>query len=130
MTDHQETRPIDKIRQASRDQRRSIEVEGWGLELFFRPLTTADIEAVDASMRDDGKAPEEHRQDRRIRLLVEKAELEDGSRAFRPGDIHHLKQEADYVVLQRVIGFMYKAAVPTVEAGKDESEGTETSDSD
>lgn len=114
-------RPIDKIRQATRDKRRSIEVEDWDLTLYFAPLTTADVEAIDAAMEDDGIDPQKNQHDRRIRQLIEKAELEDGTKAFRPGDAHYLKTEADYMTLQRVIGAMYKSTLPMSEEGIDEA---------
>lgn len=120
-------RPIDRIRKATRARRRKIEVEDWGVTLYFGTLTTADVEAVDAAMEDDGKQPEKNSQERRLRLLIEKAELEDGSRAFRPGDLHHLRSEADYMTLQRVIGFMYNSML-SVDAAKKDSAGTPTSE--
>lgn len=124
-----EQRPIDRIRQKTRDRRQRVEVEDWDLILYFGPLTTADVEAVEASLRDDGKDPDEHRTERRLRLLVEKAELEDGSSAFRPGDVHHLRNEASYVTLQQVIGKMFRAAVDVDEAKKESVENP-TSGSD
>jgi len=133
MTDEQQQqegpRPIDRIRQATRDRRQRVPVEPWDLVLYFGPLTTSDVEAVEAAMEDDGRDPQEHTQERRLRLLIEKAELEDGSRAFRPGDLHHLKSEADYVTLQQVVAKMFTAAVSVDEAKKD-SGRIETSETD
>jgi len=123
----QEPRPIDKIRRATRDRRRSIEIEAWDLTLYFGPLTTSDVEAVDAAMEDDGRDPQSHSQERRIRLLIEKAELEDGSPAFRPGDRHYLYNEADYTLLNQVVAFMYQSAVSSVDEAVGKSRMTPTS---
>jgi len=133
MTDEQpqqeRPRPIDRIRQATRDRRQRVPVEPWDLVLYFGPLTTSDVAAVEAAMEDDGRDPQEHTQERRLRLLIEKAELEDGSRAFRPGDLHYLKTEADYVTLQQVVAKMFTAAVSVDEAKKG-SGRIETSETD
>lgn len=122
------TKPIDRIRKAYRDRRRSIEVPEWdGLELFFSPLTTADVAAADDRMQDrDGKEPAKHRHERNIYLLIATAELEDGSPAFRLGDKAFLMTEAEYAVIQRLVGFLYSTSMSadSVEDAKGKSEAT------
>lgn len=128
------TRAIDKVRAAYRNRRRKEEVPEWDMTLYFGPLTTADNEAVDLRMQDeDGLDPEVRKYDRRIYLLIHKAELEDGSRAFDFGDFHYLKNEADFMVLSRLWAVMFQGALQIgedVEAAKKKSEETGSSGSD
>ena len=72
-------RPIDRVRQAYGGATRSMKVPEWGgLELFFGPLTTADMEAVDAR---DPKSS----YDRNLILLIYKAKDADGKPLFGMG---------------------------------------------
>lgn len=92
---------IDKIRAAYNTARRRILVpEFEELELFFGRLTTSDMQAV------LGREPKDsYEQD--LILLIHKAQDAEGKPAFQMGDLHYLKTEADYVVLRRIIAFMY-----------------------
>ena len=127
------TRPIDMVRQSYASARRSIVIPEWaGLELFFFPLTTADQEAIEARMRDEeGLIPEDRSLDKRIYLVIAKAQLEDGTPAFKFGEFGYLKKEADFLVLNRVVTAMYSASMPMhdSEAAKKKLEETPTSDS-
>lgn len=117
-------RAIDIINRATDHTVRSIEVPEWnGLKLYFTPLTTADMQVAGSQ----GKDTEDHH-DRNIRLLINKAMDEQGKPLFRQGDAHHLKQ-ANYEVLQRVIGFMYETAFTKVEDAQKAVEGNPSSTS-
>ena len=85
--------PIDKVVAAHKKRRRSLEVPEWDLTLYFGPLVMADMQAVaDRMKKSDGiEDPTKSEQDRRIYLLIEKAELKDGTRAFQYGDRMTLK---------------------------------------
>lgn len=127
-----EKRPIDRIRASYKGRRRPIEMEDWDLTLYFGPLTTADMEAVEERMRDElGEEPEKHRHTKNLLLLIHKAELEDGSRAFTFGDMHYLKTEADYTKIQRLVAHMYSSSLGPLdpESAKKKSEKTEDSGS-
>jgi|GEM_PF-1209238 len=127
-------RPIDLIKKARHNNRRSVEVSEWGVTLYFTPLTTNDILAVEERMsEEDGKDPNKNQLEKRVYLLIQKAELEDGSRAFTWGDRIELLESAEWAVLQRVIAFMYASSVSgpgTLEDAKKKSEKTEPSSDD
>jgi len=106
-------RSIDVIRRASRTERKMIEVAEWeGLKLYFNKLTTADIQGIaDRNPKDTIE--------RNMYLLVSKAQVESGEPAFNVGDLHFLRSEADFMVVQRVINFMFESAVSSVEEAKE-----------
>lgn len=134
---------IDRVIKAHKDARRPIRVPEWPDEngeptvLYFPPLTTAAVEAADARMEDDGLDPRKRELDRKFYLLVHQAELEDGEKAFRIGDITHLKDKGQYTLFMRLVAFMYKSDIDAtavsaeelLEAAKKKSGQTETSDS-
>lgn len=116
-------RAIDSIINATRDKRSSIEVPEWGLPpLYFGPLTTADMDTVAERLKAEDGIDGEHKAreyDRRIALLVLKAEYEDGTRVFEWGDRLALRDHAEWSVMQRVIAKMYSSLIPP---GKDAKE--------
>lgn len=125
------TRAIDAVRGAYRSKRRSCPVPEWGLTLHFGPLTTDDIIAVEQrlGMEEGADKQPDYAWRKRILLLIHKAELDDGSKAFSFGDEHYLRTESDFLILQRVTGFMYGASL-SLEQEKKESATTPTSGSD
>lgn len=106
---------IDIIRQASQTARRSIEIPEWRdpdghpLVLWFGRLTAADLQAIEE------RQPRDHHE-RNVLLLIHKAQDEGGQPIFEFGDRLALLREADFVVLQRIIAFMFERTYPTVEA--------------
>lgn len=129
-------RPIDAVIAAHNRSRNKIEVPEWGLDLYFGPLTTSDMivaeERAGEPQDGEGKPVDSpsHRRQKQLMLLVQKAELEDGTRAFEFGDIEYLKSRADFLVVQRLIAAMYGGALRSVEEGKAPSETTQTSDTE
>jgi len=96
-------RAIDKVRSAYNVSKRKLVVPEFDdLELWFGRLTTSDMQAVLAREPKDSYEQDLH-------LLIHKAQDAEGKPAFQMGDLHYLKTEADYVVLRRVIAFMYDA---------------------
>lgn len=94
-------RPIDRVRQAYGGATRSLKIPEWeGMELFFGPLTTADMEAVE-------ERNPKNTYDRNIVLLIHKAKDSEGKPLFGMGDKTYLRVEGDFVVLQRIISFMF-----------------------
>jgi hypothetical protein len=110
------TRAIDVIRAKSALERRKIVVPEWGLTFYFGKMTVADMEAVDARRKEGEEMTHQHRN---MVLLVAKAQDEDGTPMFGMGDIMFLKSEADFVVLQRVVNFMFESAYQSIEAEVD-----------
>jgi len=109
-------RAIDKVRKGvSRRRRKFGPIKKWNnLELWFGPLTTDDMEAVDLRLINEGcedPLDEKHRHRRNILLLIHKAQDKDGKRAFEFGDEHYLRTEADYLIMQMLIGFMFESAI-------------------
>lgn len=110
-------RAIDVIRTKSALERRKIEVPEWGLTFYFGKMTVDDMEAVDARRQDNEERMTP--QQRNMILLVSKAQDEEGKPMFAMGDIMFLKKEADFVVLQRIVNFMFESAYVSVEASVD-----------
>jgi len=95
------SRAIDKVRSAYTAARRSMVVPEWDdLELHFSRLTTADLQAITAREPKDGL-------DQDLLLLIHKAMDAEGKPLFQFGDLTYLRTEADYLVVRRVIAFMY-----------------------
>lgn len=116
-------RAIDKVRKGVTRRRRKFgPIKLWdNLELWFGPLTTDDMEAVDSRLVDEGfedPLAEKNRHRRNILLLIHKAEDKDGSKAFQFGDEHYLRTEADYLIMQTMIAFMYESAISSELAKK------------
>lgn len=109
-------RAIDVIRAKSALERRKIEVPEWGLTFYFGKMTVSDMEAVDARRKEGEEMSHQHRN---MVLLVAKSQNEDGTPMFGMGDIMFLKSEADFVVLQRVVNFMFESAYQSIEAEVD-----------
>lgn len=106
-------RAIDRMRQFSSANRRSISVPEWGdLTFYFYPLRVAELSAI------EDFAPKNHHE-RNVLMLVLKAKHEDGTAMFTSGDAFALKNEIDAAVLQRVVSFMWSTTMPkTVEEAK------------
>lgn len=128
-----EPRLIDKVLAHHRASRTKVEVPEWGVDIYFGPLTTSDMIAARAragsSTDEDGNPVVDPgaEEQRRLVLLVAKAEFEDGTAAFNYGDIEVLKTRAHWSILQRLIAAMYQSSVRTVAEGKDESTSTTSS---
>ena len=100
---------IDFIEESYTSARRMIEVPEWEedgkpMQLWFPPLTSADM----------GKVSEIDAKDRfheNCYLIVLMAENEDGSKRFALGDNVVLRNRADFIVVQRVVNFLYSTHV-------------------
>jgi len=108
-------RAIDKVRASYNAAKRQIIVpEMENLELWFGRLTISDMQAVAAREPKDS-----FEQD--LMLLIHKAMDAEGKPAFQMGDLHYLKTEADYIVIRRVIAFMYESTAVTPKAAEQEA---------
>jgi hypothetical protein len=115
---------IDSVRSAYQAKRRSLVVPEWdNLEMYFGPLTVDDMESVKSRVRDPESDYEQN-----ILLLIHKARDKEGKPLFAFGDKKVLQGEANLVVLQRVINFMWEGVASIAEAEK-ELEVDPTSDS-
>lgn len=100
-----DARAIDKVRAAFSRKTRSIVIPEWdGLELFFGPLTTADLDAVEA------RQPKTVNE-RNLLLLIHKARDKDGATLFSFGDLHYLRTEAAMAPLNQAFEAMYGVTV-------------------
>lgn len=108
-------RPIDSIISASKLARTRVEVPECGLVLYFPPMTTAHRDAVHERIRAEQGLDLEHparESDRQIQYLIEMAELEDGTKAFEPGDAIALRDNLPWPVLQRVLALgVYRSVI-------------------
>jgi len=115
------TRAVDQIRHFSARDRQSITIPEWGdLTFYFTKLTVNDWEGVSER---DPKTPLE----RNMLLLALKAQGEDGKPVFQMGDMHALRSEADFTVVQRLITFMFQSSMPSVAAATEKLEADPTS---
>ena len=112
---------IDKVRAAFGTAKRKITIPEWeNLELYFAPLTTADMQAVAA------REPKDY-YERNLILVIHKALDADNKPAFQMGDLHYLRSESDYVVLERVIRFMFETAALSEKEATKQIEGDPSS---
>lgn len=105
---HNGTRAVDVIRKRYMGERRCLVVKEWfdedrykdGLVMWFPPMTGN----VMAQVADREELKTDF--DRQLMLMVLIATDEGGSPLFRMGDVAHLKEQAEWTVLQRVFEFM------------------------
>ena len=118
---------IDFIEESYTSARRMIEVPEWQedgkpMQLWFPPLTSshmgklADIETKD-------------RYHENCYLIVLLAEYEDGRKRFALGDNLVLRERADFIVIQRVVNFIYSTHVMTETEASQAVDGNPTSGS-
>lgn len=120
---------IDQIKARFDPTPRLLEVPEWGngdgqpARLFFPPITMADREKAKAAAI-DADNPEEVA----LRLLLLTAQTDDGNAAFALGDYSTMRRNVEYMVLQRVMGFMLtgRVVVPTDQDVKDAKELVES----
>lgn len=72
-----------------------IEVPEWGCSLWFHPVPSAVFDKVVRNEKDELA--------RNVRLLIECAEKEDGSKAFGFGDKAELMRIAEARVISRIV---------------------------
>lgn len=107
-------RLIDRIVATAVTERRKITVPEWGVDIYFEPLTKAQLEGA---MPKNGARS---LQTQSLLLLVHTAKDADGKRLFRMEDVELLRQKADLNVLTRVEAFMWGTLTPTVEQAEAE----------
>lgn len=130
-------RPIDIVLRSINNSRKPVRVEPWGLTLYFPPLTTATMIAVEERLGIEGvvvgmdgnsqpaETPTARKHRKHVTMLVLQAQLEDGSQAFDTGDVEMLMQKVDFVTMQQLIGAMFSTSMPaTTEEAKEDSETT------
>lgn len=108
MSDTNGKRLIDRIVAKSATGRRSIQVPEWDVEIFFEPLTRAQME--EAMPKDNVERPSTTQS---LFLLVHMAKDADGNKLFMQRDIEKLRTKADLGVLTRVEAFMWGTVLPT-----------------
>lgn len=111
-------RLIDRIVARAPSARRMIRVPEWDVDLYFPPVTSAQLEAALPKNGDKSTAPPS------LFLLVHLAQDEAGNRLFRKADIEMLRQRADLNVLTRVQDFMWNTVTPSDEAAETDLKNT------
>ena len=82
-------------------------------DLYFRPITRGDRLAVQALAGEDALKMS-------TQMLCQKAENEDGSKAFQQGDAVRLKHELPEKVLNDLELFLFGASVDSIEEAKED----------
>ena len=100
-------RLIDRILATSPTDRRKIHVPEWDVDIYFAPLTRAELEA--ATPKDGIERPSTTQS---LFLLVRMAKDAEGAPLFRNDDIESLRTRADLGVLTRVEAFMWGTVLP------------------
>jgi hypothetical protein len=111
---------IDTIRTLHKEERRSLYVPEWDVEVYVSPVTFEDLDEIERRKPDDPKAIQTT-SDKTLLLLVLKARRESGEPLFRYVDIPTLKREASTEVVNRIIDFVWGEPA-TVEAADKELE--------
>lgn len=118
---------IDFIEESYTSSKRMIEVPEWKedgkpMQLWFPPLTSADMGKIsDIDAKD--------RYHENCYLIVLMAEYEDGRKRFALGDNMVLRERADFIVIQRVVNFIYSTHVMNETEANQAVAGNPTSDS-
>ena len=111
---------IDAVRQAQSAKQRKLVIKEWGdLEMWFGPITIADLEAIE-------KREPRSSHERNIILLIHKARDKDGKPLFQMGDLHYLKTEADWTILNPIFAFMFESVIGAGDVEEAKSELGET----
>ena len=100
------TRTVDLLTSAfDLTERRKFEVKNEAgepiLDLYFRPITRSDRKAAQARSKTEDPL------ELSTNLLCQKAELEDGSKAFGQGDAVRLQRELPESVLNEIELFLF-----------------------
>lgn len=90
------------------NQRRKFELKIEGkhvLDLYFKPVTRSDRLRVQATANSDDALKQS------TTMLCQKAELEDGSKAFALADVAKLQRELPEKVLNEIELFLFEASL-------------------
>ena len=97
------TRAIDKLRQAfSVEERSSYSIFKGNeliLKVFWSPLTIADRDTINSTLKAMNKGQEEAIMDYALQVIVTKAEDESGAKLFTTADLPALRREIPLSVL-------------------------------
>lgn len=118
-------RLIERIIAQFPTERRKLHVPEWEVDLYFAPLTKAEIEAA---VPKNGAGQSNERQS--LYLLVHMARDADGKPVFAERDIDALRERTDLHVLTRVEAFMWGTQLPTVKDAKAELKNAPSSGTD
>ena len=81
---------------------RSIHIPEWDVTIFWRPISGKDREKITRAVKAKGSSDAEFA----YRLLIEKAEDEQGKKLFDIGDLEDLKTNYDAMVIARIVAAM------------------------
>ena len=116
---HKGMRAVDLVRNRYMGKRRCLVVKEWvdeelypeGLPMWFPPITIDTMQAVEV------RGPKDNLE-RQLLMMVLNATDEGGSPLFQVGDVHVLRTETEYSILQRIFDFMLKSWVTKDQALK------------
>ena len=96
-------RAIDKLKKAYNVENRSsyaiYKGEELVLKIFWSPITIADRDKINTTLRAMGKGDEEGTLDFALQVIVTKAEDESGAKLFTSADLPSLRREIPISVL-------------------------------
>ena len=116
---HQGMRAVDVVRKRYMGERRCLVVQEWfdkdhypkGLLMWFPPITGTIMEqAASREPKNDFE--------RQLMLMVITATDEGGKPLFQMGDLHALREQGEWGVLQRIFDFMLSSWLTKEEAAK------------
>lgn len=123
---------VNRVTRSGQGTRRKITMMEWPdddgnpTDLYFGKITISDMRDLAAR---EGLTAEEgglkDRFDRNLWLMCKKAELENGDSAFQIGDRFELASRGDFMVIQRVINFMFATAWNDPDSDKTPEENAE-----
>ena len=103
-------RAIDKLKQAfSIDSRSSYPIYKDGeliLTVYWRPLTIADRDTINATLIESNRGQEEGSLEFSLQIIINKAEDENGNKLFSEGDRASLRREIPMAVLIELMSKM------------------------
>lgn len=91
-------------------------VEGWGLDVYYRPVTTLKQEAKIVELSSQGKSVEAL-----VESIIQKALGEDGKPLFTMGDKASLMNEADPTIVLNLARVLNGSDLPSVEEAEKNS---------
>lgn len=111
-------KPIDRVRNAYQAKRRKIVIPEWDdMELYFGPVTGADIESVRTRLKDDSSLYEQN-----VLLIIHMAVDKEGKALFGFGDKQIMMREAEAQIINRLATFIWGRTPATDEEADKEIE--------
>lgn len=82
---------------------RSLYVPEWNSTVFWKPITGKDQEKIARAVKAKGAGSDA---EYAYRLLIEKAERENGDKIWNIGELEDLRTNYDAMIIARIVGVM------------------------